>query len=162
MPCSRGWPTVLLEAGGELRQGHGGPRLHDATYRPYRPLHDGTHGSGVNPNLRIRDQLRYPRGAELKHVLTVLHNIPGPSLGLVADVSKAHRLYKHRPPGLGVDGVPARRPRHRIRQHRGHLRDGGARLTGGDACLPYWQGVRWVWWERRSCGNFCLRMTLIG
>ena len=60
-----------------------------------RTSHDGTHGPGIKPTLRIRDQLRNPRGGELRYVLSRCSTFPGPTFGLTADVSKAHRRYKH-------------------------------------------------------------------
>ena len=43
----------------------------------YRAIHDGTHGPAVNPYIRIRDQLRYPRGGEARRVLEWAHTVAG-------------------------------------------------------------------------------------
>ena len=67
-----------------------------------RPIHDGAHGPAVDPNIRIRDQLRYPRGAELRHAAADMERRGGATFGLTADVSKAHRRFKHRPQDHGL------------------------------------------------------------
>ena len=67
-----------------------------------RPLHDGTHGSGVNPNLRVRDQPQCPTNSDLRHALSLLHAMPGRTFGMKADVSKAHRRYLHRKADWGL------------------------------------------------------------
>ena len=51
-----------------------------------RPIHDGAHGPAVNPNIRIRDQLRYPRGAELRYAAAGMARRGGATFGLTADV----------------------------------------------------------------------------
>ena len=61
----------------------------------FRAIHDGTHGPGVNPNIRIRDQIRFPSGGEAKRALEWCSEQPGATWGLTADVSKAHRRFKH-------------------------------------------------------------------
>ena len=61
----------------------------------YRALHDGTNRSGVNPELRQRDQVRAPGAGELKKVLEIENALPGAMFGLAMDVSKVHRRYKH-------------------------------------------------------------------
>ena len=68
------------------------PKLDDTL----RTLHDGTHGAGVNPNLRVRDQLRCSGSSDIKHAIGDLESRPGRSWGLTADVSRAHRKYNHR------------------------------------------------------------------
>ena len=35
----------------------------------FRPLHDGTHGAAVNPNLRIRDQIKMPTSPDVDHAI---------------------------------------------------------------------------------------------
>ena len=59
----------------------------DATFRA---LYDGANGAAANPNLRLRDQVRNPRGAELRFVLTRCYSRSGVTFGLAVDVSKAH------------------------------------------------------------------------
>ena len=59
-------------------------------------------------------------------MLTVLHNTPGPSLGLVADVSKAHRRHKHRPRDWGLMAC--------------QLDDPDTVGTFGLGCASYWWG----------------------
>ena len=67
-----------------------------------RPLHDGTHGVAVNPNLRVRDQARCPASTDVKHVVGEVEQHRGRSWGLKADVSRAHRRYKHRREDWGL------------------------------------------------------------
>ena len=43
------------------------------------PLHDGTHGVAVNPNLRIRDQARCPASTAVKHAIGEVQQHPGGS-----------------------------------------------------------------------------------
>ena len=68
----------------------------------YRTLHDGTHGSAMNPFLKVRDQLRYPGGGVLRAVLAFPRSIAGPAFGLSADVSRAHRRFRHRESDWGL------------------------------------------------------------
>ena len=56
----------------------------------------------MNPNLRVRDQLKCPANSDLRHVLSLLHGMPGQSFSLLADVSKAHRRYLHRQRDWGL------------------------------------------------------------
>ena len=59
-------------------------------------------GAAVNPNVRVRDQPRCPADSDLKHVLAKLLDAPGKTIGLVADVSKAHRRHRHRRKAWGL------------------------------------------------------------
>ena len=68
----------------------------------FRVIHDGTHGAGVNPNIRLRDQARNPRGGELKFVITRCREVKGATFGITVDASKAHRRYKHRVEDWGL------------------------------------------------------------
>ena len=105
----------------------------------HRPLHDGTHGPAVNPNLKARDQLRNPGGGELRHVLADMSGDPAPSFGLTADISKAHRRYKHKEEDWGLMAC--------------RLEEEGEELflncvgTYGIGCASYW-------WSRLF-GVFC-------
>ena len=67
-----------------------------------RPLHDGTNGVAVNPNMRIRDQARCPASTDAKHAVGEVHDHPGKYWGLEADISRAHRRYKHRRADWGL------------------------------------------------------------
>ena len=60
-----------------------------------RSIHDGTHGAAVNPEIRLRDQVRNPGPPEAAAVMEDLSRVPGARFGLTADVSKAHRRYRH-------------------------------------------------------------------
>ena len=53
----------------------------------FRVIHDGTHGAGVNPNIRLRDQVRNPRGGELQYVITRCRGVRGATFGNSADVA---------------------------------------------------------------------------
>ena len=68
----------------------------------FRVIHDGTHGAGVNPNIRLRDQVRNPRGGELKYVITRCRGVKGATFGITVDVSKAQMRYKHRVDDWGL------------------------------------------------------------
>ena len=65
-------------------------------------IHYGTHGAGVNPIIRLRDQVRNPRGGELKFVITRCRGVKGAIFGITVYVSKAHRRYKHRVDDWGL------------------------------------------------------------
>ena len=68
----------------------------------FRVLHDGTNGAAANPNIMLKDQVRHPRGAELRFVLTRCYARAGATFGIAVDVSKAHRRFKHRPKDHGL------------------------------------------------------------
>ena len=95
------WTYVARELFGESLKfaPMGAIRKDDGTVRT---LHDGTHSSAANPNQRIRDQLKCPGSNDVRYVLAFLHGAPGRTWGLKADVSKAHRRYKHRPADWGL------------------------------------------------------------
>ena len=57
----------------------------------YRVVHDGTHGIGVNPAIRVRDQIQSPTAGD---VAAVMQELPGVFFGLTGDVARAHRLVK--------------------------------------------------------------------
>ena len=93
------FPTTL----GALRQEYPPERIRVASMgaivKPdgsVRPIHDGTHGVGVNNEIRLENQLAVPGPAEMAFAVRhsgALQEIP---LAVSADVSSAHRLYKHR------------------------------------------------------------------
>ena len=49
-----------------------------------RPLHDGTHGPAVNPNLRVRDKLRSPDSSDVRKAFALLYGMRGKTIGLVS------------------------------------------------------------------------------
>ena len=58
----------------------------------FRVIHDGTHGTGVNGRIAVRDQLASPTAGDLRPATRELE----PTFVLAADVSRAHRLVKIR------------------------------------------------------------------
>ena len=52
----------------------------------------------------IRDQLRYPRGHELRWAVADMARRSGATFGLTADVSKAHRRFNHAERDHGLRG----------------------------------------------------------
>ena len=62
-----------------------------------RVLHDGTHGVGKNPQVVPRDQTRNPGPGEAKVVMAHESRRGCCTLGLTADVKKAHRRYRVAP-----------------------------------------------------------------
>ena len=57
----------------------------------YRVVHDGTHGIGINPRIKVRDQLKSPGAGDVR---AVLQEMPGCFFALTGDVARAHRLVK--------------------------------------------------------------------
>ena len=57
----------------------------------FRIVHDGTHGVGVNAQIKVLDQLRYPGPGEIKRAVEALYP---PTFCLAADISRAHRLVR--------------------------------------------------------------------
>jgi hypothetical protein len=57
-----------------------------------RIVHNGTHHVHVNPNIRVRDMLRYPGVAERKTMMAAIKDNQSTRFGLKGDVSAAHRL----------------------------------------------------------------------
>ena len=55
----------------------------------FRVVHDATHNVGVNSQIKVEDQLRYPGPAEIKMAMRVLFP---PTFILAADIARAHRL----------------------------------------------------------------------
>ena len=96
-----------------------------------RPLHDGTHGPAVNPNLRVRDQLQSPASSDVRKVFTLLYGMRGRTIGLKADVSKAHRRYLHRRRDWGLMACVLEDPEYVWLNKVG---------TFGMGCASYWWG----------------------
>ena len=57
----------------------------------FRVVHDGTHGVGINPGIKMRDQLKSPCAGDIR---AVMQELPGGYFGLTGDVARAHRLVK--------------------------------------------------------------------
>ena len=57
----------------------------------YRVVHDGTHGIGINPRIKVSDQLKSPGAGDVR---AVLQEMPGCFFALTGDVARAHRLVK--------------------------------------------------------------------
>ena len=57
----------------------------------FRVVHDGTHGVGINPGIKMRDQLKSPCAGDIR---AVMQELPGCYFGLTGDVARAHRLVK--------------------------------------------------------------------
>ena len=55
----------------------------------FRVVHDATHNVGVNSQIKVEDQLRYPGPAEIKMAMQALYP---PTFVLAADIARAHRL----------------------------------------------------------------------
>ena len=70
----------------------------------FRVVHDGTHGIGVNGNIKVRDQLACPSAGELRQVLQVLEK---PTFVLTADIKRAHRLVKVKVEDWGLQACRA-------------------------------------------------------
>ena len=52
-------------------------------------VHDATHNVGVNAQIKVEDQLRYPGPAEIK---MAMQSLTPSTFVLAADVARAHRL----------------------------------------------------------------------
>ena len=55
----------------------------------FRVVHDATHNVGVNAQIKVEDQLRYPGPSEIKMAMQALFP---PTFVLAADIARAHRL----------------------------------------------------------------------
>ena len=89
---------AMVEVEEELARVEYGDRLRVAALaalekadHSFRVVHDATHGVGVNSQIKVEDQLRYPGPAEIK--LAVQSLMPA-TFVLAADVARAHRLVK--------------------------------------------------------------------
>ena len=56
-----------------------------------RVLFDGSNGLGLNPGIRVRDQVKYPTAADTKGVMAEAADEGGPHFSLFYDILKAHR-----------------------------------------------------------------------
>ena len=56
-----------------------------------RVIFDGSHGTALNPGIRVRDQVRYPTAADGRALLEEVADEGGPHFSLHYDVAKAHR-----------------------------------------------------------------------
>ena len=81
----------------------------------FRVVHDATHNVGVNSQIKVEDQLRYPGPMEIKMALQALHPA---TFVLTADVARAHRLvlvrrqdwgYQACRTGVDDSGEPSRK-----------------------------------------------------
>ena len=93
-----------------------------------RVLLDATHITQVNHRIKCPDQICVPGVREIHTLLNeyyVSNTIP---VGLLADISKAHRRYKHLPDELGFLSC-------RLREHSVWINLCG---TFGIACTAYW------------------------
>jgi hypothetical protein len=99
------YPTSLAEAkrqfGSTLRiSAQGAIQKPDGTWRP---LHDATHGVGINAGIKRRDQLEFPRAGEAATIQRLCkQDMPGVHFSLAADISKAHRRVVRRPLDRGL------------------------------------------------------------
>ena len=57
----------------------------------FRIIHDGTHGTGVNSHIKVRDQQEVPSAGDLKQAM---RELDGATFVFAADVKRAHRLVK--------------------------------------------------------------------
>ena len=57
----------------------------------FRIIHDGTHGTGVNSHIKVRDQQEVPSARDLKQAM---RELDGATFVFAADVKRAHRLEK--------------------------------------------------------------------
>ena len=61
------------------------------TDETFRVIHDGTHGTGVNNHIFMKDQIACPTAGDLKQALRELE---GATFAFSADVKRAHRLVR--------------------------------------------------------------------
>ena len=71
----------------------------------FRVIHDGTHGTGVNGNIHVRDQLVCPTAGDVRQAMRSLENA---TFVLTADVKRAHRLVKVHPDDWGYQACKAK------------------------------------------------------
>eukprot|EP00435_Cladocopium_sp_Y103_P017854 s3622_g4.t1 len=67
--------------------------------RFFRVVHDATHNVGVNSQIKVEDQLRYPGPGEIRMALEAFHPA---TFALAADISRAHRLVLVREEDWGL------------------------------------------------------------
>ena len=56
-----------------------------------RVIYYGSHGLDLNPNIKVRDQVRFPTAADAKCVMTEIGDEGGPHYSIHIDFRKAHR-----------------------------------------------------------------------
>ena len=56
-----------------------------------RVIYDGSHGLDLNPNIKVRGQVRFPTAADAKCVMTEIGDEGGPHYSIHIDFRKAHR-----------------------------------------------------------------------
>ena len=61
-----------------------------------RPLHDGTHGIGLNNKIVVPDRLEVPGPAEIKEAVALAQESREAVFGISADISQAHRRVRVR------------------------------------------------------------------
>jgi hypothetical protein len=93
-----------------------------------RVLLDATHATQVNHRIRCPDQICVPGVREIHTLLNEYLDSKTVPLALLADISKAHRRYKHLPDEQGYLGC-------RLRDHSVWINLCG---TFGIACAAYW------------------------
>ena len=71
----------------------------------FRVIHDGIHGTGVNGNIHVRDQLVCPTAGDIRQAMRSLENA---TFVLTADVKRAHRLVKVHPDDWGYQARKAK------------------------------------------------------
>jgi hypothetical protein len=73
----------------------------DATFRV---LTDATHGVQINNEVRPRDQMKMPGAADARATMCASAHLAGVHFSIQADISKAHRRFKHRQQDWGLLG----------------------------------------------------------
>lgn len=85
----------------------------EKTDHTFRVVHDATHNVGVNAQIKVEDQLRFPGPSEIKLAMQALFP---PTLILAADIARAHCLllvqeedcgYQACRTGVGDSGEPS-------------------------------------------------------
>ena len=74
----------------------------------FRVIHDGTNGSGVNPQIKVRDQVRCPGAPEQKAVMRKLRARGTRGFIMKGDASKAHRRVRVREEDWGLQACKLR------------------------------------------------------
>ena len=77
----------------------------EKTDHTFRVVHDATHNVGVNSQIKVEDQLRYPGPSEIKMAMQALDP---PTFVLAADIARAHRLVLVREEDWGYQACRTR------------------------------------------------------
>ena len=56
-----------------------------------RVIYDGSHSLDLNPNIKVRDQVRFPTAADAKCLMSEIGDEGGPHYSIHIDFRKAHR-----------------------------------------------------------------------